>query len=123
NCSGGNSVSGAGGGTVSPQFRAFGNIVFRGVLVANGGNGATTGGSGANVLLGEDNATALLIERTAVIRANGGSGATGGNGGTIALDPTGTGGTTNTNLREEPGAIYEVLGGATGGTDGAITRD
>lgn len=123
NCSGGNSVSGAGGGTVLPQFSAFGNIVFRGVLVANGGNGATTGGSGANVLLGEDNATALLIERTAVIRANGGSGATGGNGGTIALNPTGTGGTTNTNLREEPGAIYEVLGGATGGTDGAITRD
>lgn len=123
NCSGGNSVGGAGGGTYTPQFQCDGPLVFRGVLTANGGNGATTGGAGATVNIGEDTTGEVIIERTAVIRANGGSGATGGNGGTINLNPAGTGGATNTNLREEPGAIYEVLGGATGGSDGTITRD
>lgn len=70
--------------------------------------------------LGNDSAATLTLTSSARIRANGGAPA--GAAGSIALDPTGTGGTSNTNLVEQAGRVLETFNGA-GTNTSNVTRD
>jgi hypothetical protein len=100
-------VSGAGAITVSGTIEGF------------SGAGAT-GAPGPVFNFGNDSAATLTLTSSARIRANGGAPA--GAAGSIALDPTGTGGTSNTNLVEQSGRVLETFNGA-GTNTSNVTRD
>ncbi|MBP9891976.1 MAG: hypothetical protein KBG84_08710 [Planctomycetes bacterium] len=116
---GGASTSGTGGAAGNVNISGAGAITVSGTIEGFSGAGAT-GAAGPVFNLGNDSAATLTLTSSARIRANGGAPA--GAAGSIALDPTGTGGTSNTNLVEQAGRVLETFNGA-GTNTSNVTRD
>lgn len=116
---GGASTSGTGGTAGNVNVSGAGAITISGTFEATSGSG-TTGAAGPSFDFGNDGAATLTLTSSARIRANGGGPA--GAAGSIRLDPTGTGGTSNTNLVEQAGRVLETFNGA-GTNTSNVTRD
>lgn len=116
---GGASTSGTGGTAGNVNVSGAGAITVSGTIEGFSGAGAT-GAAGPVFNLGNDSAATLTLTSSARIRANGGAPA--GAAGSIALDPIGTGGTSNTNLVEQSGRVLETFNGA-GTNTSNVTRD